>query len=74
MFLWRTDENYPSIIIKYPPYLVFWQVILLVLSCGGSYHNMHLNVQNRAFRVGRFLGRNKRRKKQKYFIFGPVQF
>ena len=21
MFLWRTDENYPSIIIKYPPYL-----------------------------------------------------
>ena len=20
-FLWRTDENYPSIIIKYPPYL-----------------------------------------------------
>ena len=24
MFLWRTDENYPSIIIKYPPYLFFW--------------------------------------------------
>ena len=23
MFLWRTGENYPSIIIKYPPYLVF---------------------------------------------------
>ena len=21
MILWRTDENYPSIIIKYPPYL-----------------------------------------------------
>ena len=21
MFLWRIDENYPSIIIKYPPYL-----------------------------------------------------
>ena len=21
IFLWRTDENYPSIIIKYPPYL-----------------------------------------------------
>ena len=21
MFLWRTDENYPSIILKYPPYL-----------------------------------------------------
>ena len=21
MFLWRTDKNYPSIIIKYPPYL-----------------------------------------------------
>ena len=25
MFLWRTDENYPSIIIKYPPYLFFWK-------------------------------------------------
>ena len=24
MFLWRTAENYLSIIIKYPPYLVFW--------------------------------------------------
>ena len=24
MFLWRTDENYPSIIIKYPPYLFHW--------------------------------------------------
>ena len=23
MFLWRTDENYPSVIIRYPPYLVF---------------------------------------------------
>ena len=23
LWLWRTDENYPSIIIKYPPYLVF---------------------------------------------------
>ena len=23
MFLWRTNENYPSVIIKYPPYLVF---------------------------------------------------
>ena len=23
-FLWRTDENYPSIIIKYPPQLSFW--------------------------------------------------
>ena len=23
MFLWRTDENYPLIIIKYPPYLIF---------------------------------------------------
>ena len=21
MFLWRTDKNYPSVIIKYPPYL-----------------------------------------------------
>ena len=20
MFLWRTDKNYPSMIIKYPPY------------------------------------------------------
>ena len=25
MFLWRTDDNYPLIIIKYPPYLVFCQ-------------------------------------------------
>ena len=24
MFLWRNKENYPSIIIKYPPYLFFW--------------------------------------------------
>ena len=24
MFLWRTDNYYPSVIIKYPPYLVFW--------------------------------------------------
>ena len=24
MFLWRNVENYPSIIVKYPPYLVFW--------------------------------------------------
>ena len=23
MFLWRTDENYFSIIIRYPPYLFF---------------------------------------------------
>ena len=23
MFLWRTGETYPSIIIKYPPYLFF---------------------------------------------------
>ena len=23
-FLWRTGKNYPSIIIKYPPYLLFW--------------------------------------------------
>ena len=49
MFLWRTDENYPSTIIKYPPYLIFSHVILLVLSCGGSYHNMHLNVQNSVY-------------------------
>ena len=27
LFLWRTDENYPSIIIKYPHYLVFWTVL-----------------------------------------------
>ena len=26
MFLWRTDENYPSVIIKYPPYLFFLQL------------------------------------------------
>ena len=24
MFLWRTGENYPSLIIKYPPYLFYW--------------------------------------------------
>ena len=24
MFLWRTGENYPSVIIKYPPYLFYW--------------------------------------------------
>ena len=24
MFLWRTDKIYPSIIIKYPPYLFHW--------------------------------------------------
>ena len=27
LFLWRTDENYPSIVIKYPHYLVFWTVL-----------------------------------------------
>ena len=27
MFLWRTDENEPSVIIKYPPYLVFWTTV-----------------------------------------------
>ena len=26
MFLWRTDENYPLIIIKYPPYLFHWSI------------------------------------------------
>ena len=25
MFLWRTVENYPLIIIKYPPYLLHWK-------------------------------------------------
>ena len=24
MFLWRIDENYPLVIIKYPPHLFFW--------------------------------------------------
>ena len=24
IFSWRTDENYPSFIIKYPPYLFHW--------------------------------------------------
>ena len=23
-FLWRIGENYPSVIIKYPPYLFYW--------------------------------------------------
>ena len=41
-----SGELKKKFIIKYPPYLVFSQVILLVLSCGGSYHNMHLNAQN----------------------------
>ena len=27
MFLWRIEENYPSIIIKYPPYLAFCQYL-----------------------------------------------
>ena len=27
MFLWITDENYPSIIVKYPPYLFFCQAV-----------------------------------------------
>ena len=26
-FLWRDDKNYPSIIIKYPPYLLHWSLI-----------------------------------------------
>ena len=34
MFLWRTDENYPSIIIEYPSYLFFckllWHLICFV--------------------------------------------
>ena len=24
MFLWRTDENYSSVVIKYPPYQFLW--------------------------------------------------
>ena len=24
MFLWRTDESYPSIVLKYPSYLFYW--------------------------------------------------
>ena len=24
MFLRRIDENYPSVVIKYPPYLFYW--------------------------------------------------
>ena len=32
MFLWRIDENYPSIVIKYPLYLVFWNRYIRVLS------------------------------------------
>ena len=31
MFLWTTVRNYPSIIIKYPPYLFqLWLSILLI--------------------------------------------
>ena len=33
MFLWRTDENYPSLIIKYPPYLFFWTADLGLKTC-----------------------------------------
>ena len=38
MFLWRTDENYPSIIIKYPPYLSFsyWAAVELDASSPAS--------------------------------------
>ena len=49
MFLWRTDENYPSIIIRYPLYMVFSQVILLVLLCSGLYHIIHINVQKSVY-------------------------
>ena len=28
MFLWRTNENYPSIIIKYPPCLFHWKLTM----------------------------------------------
>ena len=30
-FLWRTDENYPLIIIKYPPYQFFCYQMIAVL-------------------------------------------
>ena len=29
MFLWRTDKNYPSVIIKYPPYLVICLILMV---------------------------------------------
>ena len=28
VFLWRTDDTYPSVIIKYPPDLFFCSVLL----------------------------------------------
>ena len=36
MFLWRTDDNYPSIIIKYPPYLFHCVVGKVLHSCYGN--------------------------------------
>ena len=30
LFLWRTDENYPSIITKYPPYLFHWTALWIL--------------------------------------------
>ena len=34
IFLWRTVENYPSVIIKYPPYLFHWRLLNTLLTRG----------------------------------------
>ena len=31
MFLRRNNENYPKIVLKYPPYLFYWSVIFFFL-------------------------------------------
>ena len=41
MCLWRTDENYPSVIIKYPAYLFHWYFV----KCDDSTRKRHSNLQ-----------------------------
>ena len=42
MFLWRTDENYSSIIVKYPPYVFFWWAFIF---CGVVCYHSHAHEQ-----------------------------
>ena len=64
MFLWRTDENYPSVIIKYLPYLVFFFFFFFFFSFEGGGEG------GRAF----FRVETKGERNKKKFIFGPGQF
>ena len=55
MFLWRTDKNYPSIIIKYPPYLFH----CLVLCAGLPEYPFHMDNPSFLFNAIKLSSNNK---------------